>query len=62
MTEIVLKNILEEYKNFKAEYTKKGNPIKGTYDRADSVVVAKAGHYLFEEGKQHTCYNKNLNK
>ena len=60
--EIVLKNILEEYKNFKAEYTKKGNPIKGTYDRADSVVVAKAGHYLFEEGKQHTCYSKNLNK
>ena len=60
--EIVLKNILESHENFKAAYTKKGNPVKGTYDRADSVVVAKAGHYLFEEGKQHTCYNKNLNK
>jgi hypothetical protein len=60
--EIVLKNILESHKNFKAEYTKKGNPVKGTYDRADSVVIAKAGHYLFEEGKQHTCYNKDLNK
>jgi len=60
--EIVLKHILENYKKFKAEYTKKGNPKKGTYDRADSLVIAKAGHYLFKERMQHVCYNKDLNK
>ena len=33
-------------KKFKAEYTKKGNPVKGVYDKADSLVIARAGHYL----------------
>jgi hypothetical protein len=46
---IVLKHILENENKFKAEYTKKGNPIKGVYDRADSLVIAKAGYYLNKE-------------
>ena len=43
---IVLQHILENEKDFKAEYTKRGNPAKGVYDKADSLVIAKAGYYL----------------
>jgi hypothetical protein len=43
---IVLEHILENEKKFKAEYTKKGNPVKGVYDKADSLVIARAGYYL----------------
>ena len=32
------------------EYTKHGNPKPGSYDRADSWVIAKAGHRLWKEG------------
>ena len=49
---IVLEHIIENEKDFKAEYTKKGNPVKGIYDKADSLVIAKAGHYLKEKEKQ----------
>ena len=34
----------------KIEYTKHGNPKPGSYDRADSWVIAKAGHRLWKEG------------
>lgn len=40
---VVLQHILEVEKTFKIEYTKQGNPVKGSYDRADSLVVARAG-------------------
>ncbi len=51
---VVLQHVLETEKDFKAEYTKKGNPVKGVYDKADSLVIAKAGYYLNKsEGKQH---------
>ncbi|MAH45310.1 hypothetical protein CMI37_05750 [Candidatus Pacearchaeota archaeon] len=53
----VLQHILSSEKTFIVEYTKRGNAIKGTYDRADSLVIAKAGYYLFEEEK----HNKELN-
>ena len=42
--EIVLAHILSLDNNFKVEYTAQGNPRKGTYDRADSYVIAKAGY------------------
>ena len=32
------------------EYTKHGNPRPGSYDRADSWVIAKAGYKLWKEG------------
>jgi hypothetical protein len=47
---IVLEHILENEKDFKAEYTKRGNPVKGVYDKADSLVIAKAGYYLNNKG------------
>ena len=55
--EIVLKHVLENEKTFKAEYTKKGNPVKGVYDKADSLVIAKAGYYLSK--KKEDFYEHN---
>ena len=34
------------------EYTKHGNPKPGSYDRADSWVIAKAGYRLWKEGSR----------
>ena len=42
--EIVLQHILTLEPTFKVEYTPHGNPKPGTYDRADSYVIAKAGY------------------
>ncbi len=42
--EIVLSHVLNTVPSFKVEYTPKGNPKPGTYDRADSYVIAKAGY------------------
>ena len=41
--EIVLKHLLDTVPDFPVEYTPKGNPKAGVYDRADSYVIAKAG-------------------
>lgn len=51
--EIVLKHVLDFEKSFKVEYTPKGNPKPGTYDRADSFVIAKAG-FLLSQNKSIT--------
>jgi hypothetical protein len=48
--EVVLEYVLENERSFKAVYTKKGNPVKGVYDKADSLVIAKAGYYLKNKG------------
>jgi len=44
--EVVLKHLLEHEKAFKIEYTKFGNPKPESYDRADAIVVAKAGDII----------------
>ena len=49
--QIVLKKILELEPAFKVEYTAHGNPKPGTYDRADSYVIAKAGYILCQKQK-----------
>lgn len=49
--EVVLKHILSLEPTFKVEYTKHGNPVAGTYDRADSLVIAKAGYILCQNQK-----------
>jgi hypothetical protein len=49
--EVVLKKILELEPKFKVEYTAHGNPKAGTYDRADSCVIAKAGYILCQKQK-----------
>tara|TARA_R110001583_G_scaffold63394_6_gene185719 strand:- start:3895 stop:4419 length:525 start_codon:yes stop_codon:yes gene_type:complete len=47
--EVVLENILDIDPNFVIEYTKHGNPKPGTYDRADSLVIARAGLELCKQ-------------
>ena len=40
---VVLQYLLDNEPAFKVEYTKHGNPKPESYDRADAIVVAKAG-------------------
>ena len=40
---VVLKFLLDSEPQFTIEYTRQGNPKPESYDRADSLVVAKAG-------------------
>jgi len=49
--EIVLKHIISLEPTFKVEYTAHGNPKPGTYDRADSYVIAKAGYSICQKQK-----------
>lgn len=42
--EVVLKHLLDTVPQFVVQYTPKGNPKQGTYDRADSYVIAYAGY------------------
>lgn len=44
--EVVLKHLLENERAFKIEYTKFGNPKAESYDRADAIVIAKAGDII----------------
>ncbi len=46
--EVVLNHTLNNEKAFKIEYTKFGNPKPESYDRADAIVIAKAG-FLIEQ-------------
>ena len=41
--EVVLQHLLENENAFKIEYTRHGNPTPESYDRADAIVIAKAG-------------------
>ena len=41
--DVVLKHLLDNESAFKIEYTKFGNPKPESYDRADAIVIAKAG-------------------
>ena len=41
--EVVLNFLLDNEEFFNVEYTKHGNPVAGSYDRADSYIIAKAG-------------------
>ena len=42
--EVVLEHVKNNILNFEYELTKAGNPKAGTYDRADSIVLAKYAH------------------
>ena len=46
--EEVLKFLLDTMPTFEVEYTKHGNPKPGYYDRADSLVVARAGYAVWK--------------
>lgn len=47
--EVVLDYLLENEKAFVIEYTHKGNPKPTSYDRADSLIIAKAGFKMAGE-------------
>ena len=44
---VVLQYILDNELDFVVEYTKHGNPKPGSYDRADSLIIARAGYNLW---------------
>lgn len=44
--EVVLDYLLKNEPGFLVEYTSKGNPKPETYDRADSLIIARAGLYI----------------
>tara|TARA_R110000824_G_scaffold107564_4_gene253935 strand:+ start:834 stop:1358 length:525 start_codon:yes stop_codon:yes gene_type:complete len=43
---VVLEFLLDNEEGFEIEYTKYGNPKPESYDRADSLVIARAGYQL----------------
>jgi len=46
---VVLQYVLDNESDFVIEYTKQGNPKPGSYDRADSLIIARAGYNLWKE-------------
>ena len=46
---VVLQYVLDNESDFVVEYTKQGNPKPGSYDRADSLIIARAGYNLWKE-------------
>jgi hypothetical protein len=48
---ITLKHWLDNEPQFKVEYTKFGNAQQGSFDRADSLTIAKAGFLLCQKPK-----------
>ena len=49
--QVVLQYLLDNEPAFKVEYTKHGNPKPESYDRADAIVIAKAGWAI----EQQSC-------
>ena len=47
--DVVLNFLLDSEPTFEISYTKYGNPTKGSYDMADSIVIARAGFKLWKE-------------
>ena len=47
--QVVLQHLLENEPAFSVEYTSHGNPKPESYDRADAIVVAKAGWVIENE-------------
>jgi hypothetical protein len=48
---VVLEHLLETEKAFKIEYTRHGNPKPESFDRADAIVIAKAGYEILKKSK-----------
>lgn len=42
--DLVFKSVLDKEPDFKVELTAHGNPVPGSKDRSDSLVIARAGH------------------
>tara|TARA_B100001250_G_C19701746_1_gene745089 strand:- start:316 stop:885 length:570 start_codon:yes stop_codon:yes gene_type:complete len=50
--QVVLQHLLDNEPAFKIEYTKHGNPKPDSYDKADAIVIAKAGFNLEQNNKE----------
>ena len=50
----MLEHLLDNEPAFKIEYTKHGNPKPESYDRADAIVIAKAGWQIEQNNKENT--------
>jgi len=46
---VVLKYLLDNEPTFKVQYTSKGNPKPESYDRADAIIIARAGDIIERE-------------
>ena len=44
--------VVDTVPEFKVEFTAKGNPIPGSFDKADSYVIARAGNVLCQMNKK----------
>jgi len=55
--EVVLNYLLENEESFTIEYTNKGNPKPVSYDRADSLIVAKACYFLLGDDQNDSKDN-----
>ena len=51
---VVLEHILKNENKFTIEYTRHGNPKTESYDRADAIVIAKAGAILEKQNEKNT--------
>ena len=49
--QVVLKYLLDTEPTFKVQYTHKGNPKPESYDRADAIIIARAGDIIEREKK-----------
>ena len=49
--EVVLNYLLKNEDSFCIEYTSRGNPKPSSYDKADSLIIAKAGHTMLANGE-----------
>ena len=47
--EVVLQYLLDNEPLFMIEYTSHGNPKPESYDRADAIIIAKAGYKIQHE-------------
>jgi hypothetical protein len=47
--QVVLKYLLDNEPTFKVQYTYKGNPKPESYDRADAIIIARAGDIIERE-------------
>ena len=48
--EVVLQHLLDNESGFTIEYTRHGNPSAGSWDRADSIIIARAGLKKWQGG------------
>jgi hypothetical protein len=49
--QVVLKYLLDNEPTFKVQYTHKGNPKPESFDRADAIIIARAGD-IIERAKE----------